>query len=630
MPKPQPSNDPTPGKITPDDLIIFYEGETGDVTTSVGQAHTSTFTGMIADLGIGEGTVGPQGPQGEIGPAGPQGIPGETGPQGVKGDQGIQGIQGIQGETGPQGPAGSGSGGREFRPETYGAVGDGVADDGTAILATQTAMAVGDVMVLTQGKVYRHTGLLNFTKDGISIVGSGELRAATPTASAVRLSGINQSMIGVHLTCPSASSRGNTEDHHKLVLTGTGTYLEDVKVTGSHAAGIFYYGATYVDSVNCKVYDTYADAHHMTNGAHHIEMLNPVADWSNSTGIGDDGIATVSYQGTGTLCHDINVWNPKVVNAKAGRGVTIVGGEDVFYHNVDVRNTYAAGVYIACEDSFLTHGVSRVGVSGTIYGAGTLPTPSGKLDLDHGAVLVYSARNTLSVQNVHLDLVIVDTEVTSLTNVRILEANGGTVNNININGRLYGTGPTSNWSAGSITPTKYNVDVVPFLAKHGWELLGSYFFSGGSTVSTGAITIPVRDALEIVLASPGMSAADFPAIRFNGDTGANYSFYGATRAAAATTIANADSTGQTAGKLSGVSSANPRTVTYTVENNGHGWQKGGPIVSAVQGGAAGEAFTSMWWGNTTDRISSVELRSFGGALFFRAGTRLLIFGRNAD
>lgn len=146
------------------------------------------------------GEPGPQGPQGERGEQGPQGI------QGVQGPQGIQGEPGQRGEQGPPGADGSdamvtaenvtaalgytpadketveslseeifNSGGKPhvYNVKAYGAVGDGVTDDGAAIDAAFAA-AIADL----PAEVYFPRGEYGLLTGGILVklpLGAGGL-----------------------------------------------------------------------------------------------------------------------------------------------------------------------------------------------------------------------------------------------------------------------------------------------------------------------------------------------------------------------------------------------------------------------------------------------------------------------
>ena len=76
--------------------------------------------------------------------------------------------------------------------------------------------------------------------------------------------------------------------------------------------------------------------------------------------------------------------------------MSVVGGEDVLYDTVEITNTNAAGLYIACENGdFVTRPVHGVVVrNGRITGANS------NAAIDHGAILVYSARPDGGVSDV--------------------------------------------------------------------------------------------------------------------------------------------------------------------------------------------------------------------------------------
>jgi hypothetical protein len=80
----------------------------------------------------------PQGPTGAEGPPGPPGTDGAPGPQG---NPGADGAGGADGAPGPPGPAGRGDAHGIFRPEDFGAKGDGVNDDLPALKAAAAAAA---------------------------------------------------------------------------------------------------------------------------------------------------------------------------------------------------------------------------------------------------------------------------------------------------------------------------------------------------------------------------------------------------------------------------------------------------------------------------------------------------------
>lgn len=109
------------------------------------------------------GATGPQGPQGPQGAQGPQGFQGVTG----TGSQGPQGTQGLTG-------SGSGLPNHVFVKRDYGAVGDGVTNDTTAINNALAAISTirGDVLVFEPG-IYLVPGGITEQKKGLVVKGLG-------------------------------------------------------------------------------------------------------------------------------------------------------------------------------------------------------------------------------------------------------------------------------------------------------------------------------------------------------------------------------------------------------------------------------------------------------------------------
>ena len=121
--------------------------------------------------------------------------------------------------------------------------------------------------------------------------------------------------------------------------------------------------------------------------------------------------------------HHITISGNMVSGQYWGRGISVVGGENVTIENNSIdRTTHAAAVYLARETSYLTFGVRNVlvrnnsitDVQTTIpaYTAGTVSPNAPKTG--HGAVEIYSfvfsdeaansaLNNALSVQNIRVE-----------------------------------------------------------------------------------------------------------------------------------------------------------------------------------------------------------------------------------
>lgn len=142
--------------------------------------------------------------------------------------------------------------------ESFGAVGDGVADDTLAIMAAHDALpSTGGRITLKQGKLYRHASQLLFTKrieiDGtISLEDQtvtpncGFIKASTLHATGIILSGPCSKMVGVAYK----GEVGNTGDG--IQIRTRSVVLRDVSVTKMGDVGIRIGDASV--SYNCNLF----------------------------------------------------------------------------------------------------------------------------------------------------------------------------------------------------------------------------------------------------------------------------------------------------------------------------------------------------------------------------------------
>ena len=94
----------------------------------------------------------------------------------------------------------------------------------------------------------------------------------------------------------------------------------------------------------------------------------------------------VSYLEDKEPVRRVVVESPTVRNSTGGRGVSVVGGEDITYTDVNVLASSSAAVYIASEGSpYYTFAPKRVKVVGA-----TLVDSNTAASVDHGAFLVYA------------------------------------------------------------------------------------------------------------------------------------------------------------------------------------------------------------------------------------------------
>lgn len=281
-------------------------------------------------------------------------------------------------------PAEIGSALRVVTPQVYGAVGDGRTDDTRALRAAIADLRAGDELYLPPGSTFRHTDTLRITTAGVTLAGPGALVATDPQRSAVIVQADDVTVRDVTLRLGATTSRLGTFDHMKLtVIRADGFVAERVHVDGSAAAGVYLWGATDFALRDLDVRDTKADGVHVTGPSSDGLVERPVVQRS-----GDDGVAVVSYLADGQPVRRVRIESPTVLTTTWGRGVSVVGGEDVTIRNLRVDGSNAAAVYLAREGApWNTFAPVRVTVSG-----GTLTRSNLSTTVDHGAVLVYDGR----------------------------------------------------------------------------------------------------------------------------------------------------------------------------------------------------------------------------------------------
>lgn len=322
--------------------------------------------------------------------------------------------------------------GRTLRPEDFGADGTDATDDTAALQAALDALGDGDTLVLPAGRTYRHSGVLRIRRDGAGVHGPGRLLATAERTSAVYVDA-DRVTLGGGLVLSAEPTRRWSEhwDQAKLVLfRSDGATLDNILVDRSAAAGVHAETATDFTLVDVAVRGTMADGIHMTGGSTGGTVVRPRVCSPN-----DDGVAVVSYNGQ-PLSGSITVEAPMVRDQTGGRGLSVVGGQDVEYLDINVIRSDGAAVYVAAEAEWNTQGTRGVRVLG-----GTIAVANTDLaDTAHGAVIVYASQPGARVENVEVsDLEITDTHpqapwvvglngnVSSLADIRMhrLDVHGG-------------------------------------------------------------------------------------------------------------------------------------------------------------------------------------------------------------
>lgn len=296
-------------------------------------------------------------------------------------------------------------------------------DDTASLQARLDAMRPGDTLQLDP-KVYSHSGVLLVRVPRVQIDGNGAtLQATNDATSAVRIAADGVQLTNLRLTAPLQGPRMTALDQHKLVIDGNGDTVAHVQIDGSAAAGIFVNGAQNFTIRDVDVANTRADGVHMTEGA------GPgVVDGVHTSQTGDDGVAVVSYRDA-KPAHDITISGVDVASTRWGRGISVVGGNNVTVTGFNVASTNAAGVYVATEgEPYNTLPVSNVTIKdGSIRQANQNP------EVVHGAILV-TATNGTAVRDVNISNVDVSGTAPSAGRDVAVIADGGDVSGVSIDG----------------------------------------------------------------------------------------------------------------------------------------------------------------------------------------------------
>jgi hypothetical protein len=260
---------------------------------------------------------------------------------------------------------------------TMGAVSSSTATDSlTAIRnAISAAQLTAHKTVFVPAGDYAYSNIL--TVSAVAIVGQGPtsiLRATDWTNRGIWLKGSSAGAKNLKLLTNGVVDRQGGAWYAGIEALGAVNFICEniyIKPTGATGFGI-------VDSsgpgtiTRCTISGTLADSIHMTNEAHHITVtLNKIR---NS---GDDGIACVSYRSDGGNVKNIEAaYNWIADNANWGRGMSVIGGNDINYHNNLIENVQPyAGILIAQEASFASFGCTSISLTyNTVINCGSLAT----------------------------------------------------------------------------------------------------------------------------------------------------------------------------------------------------------------------------------------------------------------
>jgi hypothetical protein len=279
---------------------------------------------------------------------------------------------------------------------SLGAKCDGVTNDQTAIQNALSNSASGTVLMFPSGATCVHSSVLRVYSAGIALYGVGTTLLATDqTNSSLEVQANNVTVDGFDLKTQNATARRDPfESEGMTLLDSSGAVVNDITIDKPAAGGFMASGASNYTVSGLTVNNSLADCIHNTDGSNNGTYTN-----LHVTNCGDDGFAVVSYLNDGTMAHDISVNGFTMYSqSDSGRGITVVGGYNVTYTNINVTDSCGAGLYIASEPSYQTYGVSNVTVSNV-----TMNAVNHCGDVLHGAVLVYNGQPSQTISHIDLE-----------------------------------------------------------------------------------------------------------------------------------------------------------------------------------------------------------------------------------
>ncbi|MDQ2798493.1 MAG: right-handed parallel beta-helix repeat-containing protein [Armatimonadota bacterium] len=282
----------------------------------------------------------------------------------------------------------------------YNAKGDGASDNTSAInqALADAAAAIPKKSVYAPLGTFAHSGVLR--DGGVIFFGSGAgtvFQATNPAEGAVALSGARGAVQRCTLVSPVAKDRLSTSDSAAISVNGATDFtISNVNIgaegiQGAASAGILCADrpSSHGTLTHNRVSNTLADGIHLTAGARDM-----VVSGNTLVNVGDDMIAVVSYLKDGAEVTHVKITENHCVSQTNGRGISVVGGDDVTIDGNTIESSDVAGIYLASEDSYNTYGPSNVQVIGN-----TIRNANQKHAVTHGGIYVFG--RVATVDGVH-------------------------------------------------------------------------------------------------------------------------------------------------------------------------------------------------------------------------------------
>jgi hypothetical protein len=173
------------------------------------------------------------------------------------------------------------------------------------------------------------------------------LFSLNPDRAAIFLRGVGARLHSLRLSGVAPTIRKPNFEVKRVVAFGASNFsIIDLLIDSGAGAGIMVTRSSRHGYIaRNRITNTLADSIHITDKSSHILIEHNEA-WE----CGDDGIAVVSSRPQGGMVNNITARHNKIRNQRSGRGMSVIGGEDILYeHNTIENNIHAAGMILAQE-----------------------------------------------------------------------------------------------------------------------------------------------------------------------------------------------------------------------------------------------------------------------------------------
>lgn len=188
-----------------------------------------------------------------------------------------------------------------------------------------------------------------------------------------------------------ASERLSCAETNQIVLDGVqGAEIVGVEISGSSATGIFAWHsdadglpASDLFIVGNYIHHAHADSIHHTRGTRRSWVWDNVI-YNEAPSLGDDGVACVTYGVDSPRCGAMEWWNNRYLGGAHGRGMAVIGGDDISIHHNWIIGSASAGLIVASEGAYDT--ASSEGIE--LRDNWLVDSPNGSVDNGHAGILV--------------------------------------------------------------------------------------------------------------------------------------------------------------------------------------------------------------------------------------------------